>query len=152
MLLWEEKGCIQSTGNYILVRVWFFFFCYKKQHYQLTVALTIETIASHYKLVLVVDSSRVVEWLNNFIKAPNFFNLPFLSTLTFNSQLCWLHLHNGCCGSNHHIIKGIMSRTGEWLGQLKVTPFMSIYFDHRGKFFPNVYPPHRLSFSCHWSK
>lgn len=73
MLLWEEKGCIQSTGNYILVRVWVFFFGYKKQNYQLTVALTIETIVSHYKLFLVVDSSRVVEWLNNFIKAPNFF-------------------------------------------------------------------------------
>ena len=74
MLLWKEKGCMQSTGNYILVRGFFvFFFSYKKQNYQLTVALTIETTASHYKIFLVVDSSRVVEWLNNFIKAPKIF-------------------------------------------------------------------------------
>ena len=26
MLLWEEKGCMQSTDNYILVRVLLFFF------------------------------------------------------------------------------------------------------------------------------
>lgn len=75
MLLWEEKGCMQSTDNYILVRLLLllFFFRCKKQNYKLTVALTIETTASHYKMFLVVDSSTVVEWLNNFIKAPKFF-------------------------------------------------------------------------------
>ena len=81
MLLWKEKGCMQSTGNYIPVRVFLlvFFFGYKKQNYQLTVALTIETTASHYKMFLVVDSSRAVSTI--LLKLQKFFNLPFLSML-----------------------------------------------------------------------
>ena len=72
---------MQSTGNYIPVRVFLlvFFFGYKKQNYQLTVALTIETTASHYKMFLVVDSSRAVSTI--LLKLQKFFNLPFLSML-----------------------------------------------------------------------
>lgn len=47
----------QQIARYLLV-----LFAYEWQNYQLTVVQTIKTIISHYKLSLMVCSSKVVEW------------------------------------------------------------------------------------------